>query len=158
VKYVQGEDHTRNGRFATRQATAVTPSEQVPGLPRGFFSGIPGDAEEPLPGIPPLESRLGIRYHQPCENPAWGIEVSARVVDDQDLVAASLLETATPGFTTYDLRTFWRPREGMLLVGGVENFTNKQYQEHLDFRTDNPLGFSTFQPGVNFYVGGELIY
>ncbi len=42
VKYVQGEDHTRNGTFATRQATSFVPSEQVDGLPRGFFSGVAG--------------------------------------------------------------------------------------------------------------------
>jgi outer membrane receptor protein involved in Fe transport len=158
VKYVQGDDLTRNGTFATRQATSVTPSEQVAGLPRGFFSGITGNAREPLPGIPPLESRLGIRFHEPCANPTWGFEVSARVADEQDRVAASLLETPTPGFTTYDFRTYWRPRENMLLLAGVENFTNKQYQEHLDFRSENPLGLSTYQPGINFYVGGELTY
>jgi iron complex outermembrane receptor protein len=158
IKFVEGRDHTRNGSFATRQATALVPSEQVPGLPRGFFSGIAGAAEEPLPGIPPLESRLGIRFHEPCKQPRWGIELSARVVNDQDRVAVSLLETPTAGFTTYDLRTFWRPQQSLMMVAGVENFSNKQYLEHLDFHSDNPLGFSTFQPGANMYVGGELTY
>ncbi len=46
----------------------------------------------------------------------------------------------------------------MLIVAGVENFTNKQYQEHLDFRSENPLGLSTFQPGANAYVGAEMTY
>lgn len=89
-----------------------------------------------LPGIPPFESWLGIRYHRPCQNPAWGIQVSARVVEDQDLVAASLLETAGAGFPNYDLRTFWCSREGIMLAGGVESSTNKQYQEHLNSRTE----------------------
>jgi outer membrane receptor protein involved in Fe transport len=86
----------------------------------------------------------------------WGIELSARIVDHQSRVAASLLETTTPGFTVWDMRTFWRPRSNMLLVGGVENFTDKNYREHLDFRSFD--GISMFQPGVNFYAGGEVTY
>lgn len=158
VKYVQGEDHTRNGKFATRQASPGVPSAQVPGLPRGFFSGVTGNADEPLPSISPLESRLGIRFHQPGSEPNWGVELSARVADEQTRVAASLLETPTAGFTEYDLRTFWRPQKDLLIVSGVENFTNKQYRDHLDFRSENPLALSTFQPGANFYVGAEWTY
>ncbi len=130
------------------------PNNATNGLPRGFFSGVAGGAKEPLPSIPPLETRLGIRWHEPCPDPGWGVEISARVVDEQNRVAGSLLETPTPGFTTYDLRTFWRPHKGMLIVAGVENFTNKQYQEHLDFRSENPLGLSTFQPGEMFTLVG----
>jgi outer membrane receptor protein involved in Fe transport len=39
-------------------------------------------------------------------------------------------------------------------VAGVENFTDKQYHEHLDLRT----GRGVFQPGVSFYFGIELNY
>ena len=41
-------------------------------------------------------------------------------------------------------------------VAGVENFTDKTYREHLDFRSLN--GISVFQPGVSFYVGSDLSY
>jgi hypothetical protein len=37
-------------------------------------------------------------------------------------------------------------------VAGVENFTDKQYLEHLDLRT------GVFQPGINYYFGSELTY
>jgi len=43
-----------------------------------------------------------------------------------------------------------------MLVAGVENFTNRNYREHLDFRS--PGGQSVFQPGVNFYLGTEWSY
>jgi outer membrane receptor protein involved in Fe transport len=106
----------------------------------------------------PLESRIGIRWHQAGRDPNWGVELSARVVDDQDLVALSLLETPTPGFTTYDLRSFWRPRRNLILVAGVENFTDKNYREHLDYNPANPLALGTLQPGINGYLGAEWIY
>jgi len=156
IRYVEGRDLTRNGDFATRRNTPGSPSQRVDGLPRGYFSGVAGPAVEPLPSILPLESRLGLRFHPPGENPAWAVEFVARVVDEQDRVAASLLETPTPGFTTFDLRAYWRPRPRLLVLGGVENFTNKFYREHLDFRF--PDGTGVFQPGVNFYVGSELTY
>ena len=42
----------------------------------------------------------------------------------------------------------------------LENFGDKNYQEHLDVRRDlskgNPLG--VFRPGRNFYAGLESIY
>jgi len=156
LQYLDGRDRTRNGEYATRQYEAGSPSVRVPGLARGHYSGIPGADAEPLPGISPLESRLGVRVHQPSPLPKWAIELCARVVDNQDRVATSLLETPTAGFTVWDLRGYWRARQNLLLLAGVENFTDKNYREHLDFRS--PSGISVYQPGVNFYVGSELTY
>jgi outer membrane receptor protein involved in Fe transport len=129
--YVEGRDHSRGDRGV-----------------------IPGSNEEPLPSISPLQSRLGLRFHQPCKNPAWGVEFSARVVDNQDRVASSLLELPSPGFTTYDIRSYWRATDNLLLLAGIENLTDKYYHEHLDLRT----GRGVFQPGINFYFGFELTY
>jgi outer membrane receptor protein involved in Fe transport len=157
VRYVQGTDRTRNGDFATQQATSGSPSTRVEGAARGSFSGIPGEEKEPLPSILPLESRLGLRWEEKRTG-RWGVELAARVVDAQNRVAASLLESTTPGFATWDLRTFVRPIDGLTLIGGVENFTDKQYREHLDFRSRNPIALSTFRPGVNFYFGTEYQY
>jgi len=154
--YVDGRDRTRNGEFATRPAAPFFPSVRVPGLPRGSFSGVAGAAAEPLPGVPPLDSRVGVRVHQPCRRPRWSVELSARIVDRQDRVATSLLETPTPGFTVWDLRSYWRATDRLLLVAGVENFTDRHYREHLDFRSE--IGTAVFQPGINFYFGGELTY
>ena len=83
-----------------------------------------------------------------------GFELSTRVVDNQDRVAVSLLEQETPGFTTYDIRGFWNVSDALLLVAGVENFTDKQFREHYDARNFSQV----FQPGVNFYFGSELNY
>lgn len=158
LSYVEGRDQTRHGDFATKPATIVSPSERVAGLPRGFFNDPfnPGEAEEPLPSIYPLVSRVGFRLHPRDDTSRWSVELAARMVARQDRVATSLLESPTPGFTTWDLRGYWRPRQDLLVIAGVENFTDRQYREHLDFRAPN--GIQVFQPGVNFYTGCELTY
>lgn len=156
LSYVDGRDRTRNGDFATRPSSPGSPSVRISGLPRGFFSVVSGSGEEPLPSIVPLESRLGIRITQPSEAPRWGAEISARVVDKQDRVATSLLETATPGFAVWDVRGYWYAIDDLLLVAGIENFTDKNYREHLDFRS--PSGIQVLQPGANFYFGADLTY
>jgi iron complex outermembrane recepter protein len=156
LSYVQGEDLTRNGDFATRQAGPFVPSVRVDGLPRGFFSGIAGGASEPLPQIVPLESRLGFRFHERGKRPRWGVDIGPRLVAAQTRVAASLLESPTPGFTTWNLQAFWRPSERWLFITGVENFTNRNYQEHLDFRSAD--GYKMLQPGISYYFGTQLVY
>ena len=120
-----------------------------PNAPRGL---LPGADEEPLPSISPLEARAGFWIRQPAENPAWGVEFSARIVDSQDRVASSIGELPTAGFTVYNLRGFWQATERLTLVGGVENLTDKFYREHLDLRT----GRGVFQPGITFYTGAQM--
>ena len=162
--YVEGRDHSRRGNFATRRAqfnetTDSTPSVRLPGQARGSQNGrLAGGDEEPLPSIRPLEARLGLRFHEPNDNPAWSIELSSRVVDNQDRIATSLGETETPGFTIWDVRGYWQVREHLLLVGGIENFTDKQYREYLDFRSQDANALAIAQPGINFYLGTELAY
>ncbi len=156
LSYVEATDRTRNGDFATAQATPGNPSQRVYGLPRGYFSGVPGPAEEPLPAISPLTSRLGVRLRDPVDHKRYGLEISTRLVHSQTRVATSLLETATPGFNVWDLRGYWQANRQLLLIAGVENFANANYREHLDFRS--PDGIQMFQPGVNFYAGGEVNY
>ena len=158
MSYVQGTDHTRNGDFATVPADglAVTESIRVPGVARGAFSGINGPSREPLPGIPPLESRLGIRLNGAINDGPVSVELSSRIVNDQDRIARSLLESETPGFTTWDIRTFWQATNQLTIVAGVENLTDKDYREHFDFRS--LTGRSIRQPGRNFYFGSQLVY
>jgi len=156
LSYVDGRDRTRNGRFATDPSAPGRPSTRQPGLPRGASSGIAGAEQEPLPGISPLESWLGLRLHQPADAPRWSLELSARLVNRQERVATSLFETPTPGFTVWNIRGYWRATDQLLLIAGVENFGNRTYREHLDFRS--PSGIQMFQPGANFYCGGEVTY
>lgn len=158
LSYVEGTDQTRNGNFATQQARSgpLTPSVQVTGMPRGAFSGVMGESEESLPGIPPLESRVGVRLAGAVGDAPVSLEIAARIVTEQDKVASSLLETATPGFTVFDARGFLQLTDAVSVVAGVENFTDRNYREHFDFRS--PAGQSIRQPGIDFYLGSEVIY
>jgi iron complex outermembrane receptor protein len=158
VSYVEGTDQTRNGNFATLQAQSLplTPSQQVAGQPRGAFSGIAGGNEEPLPGIAPLQSRLGVRLLGDIGDAPFSVEVAARIVDNQNRVASSLLESRTPGFTVWDTRGVLQMTESITVFAGVENFTDKNYREHFDFRSQG--GQSVRQPGMNFYFGSQVVY
>ncbi|MCA9122259.1 MAG: TonB-dependent receptor [Planctomycetaceae bacterium] len=156
LQYVEGRDQTRNGDFATQRVSGGTTKQKVYGMNRGSFTTLGGSAQEPLPGISPLESRVGLRIHEAVTQPAWTLELSARMVASQDRVATSLAETPTSGFTVWDLRGSWQAFEDLLIVAGIENFTDKNYQEHLDFRSQN--GIRVYEPGINFYVGTDLTY
>jgi iron complex outermembrane recepter protein len=76
------------------------------------------------------------------------------MVARQNRVAATLQEQETPGFAVGDLRAYRWLRKRAILTGGIENFTDRFYREHLDYRT----GTDVFRPGVNFYTGLELRY
>jgi iron complex outermembrane recepter protein len=158
LSYVKADDHSRNGDFATEPFSGaglpVVPSRRQ-NLARGSFGRV-GNSTEPLPGIFPMESRLGLRLQEPSPQSQWGAELSVRVVDNQNRVASSLLESPTDGFTTWDLRTYWRPADNWLLIAGAENFTDKSYFEHLDFRS--PSGSAVYQPGRNFYFSTEVTW
>lgn len=116
---------------------------------------------EPLWGIPPLDTRVGLRY----QRPVWGFEFAARIVDDQGRIAqsiftdgvtsTSLAEQVTPGFTVLDIRGFYTINDVWRLVGGVENIGDRFYQEHLDARRDLSYGTpgGVYRPGVNAYFG-----
>ena len=155
LRYVEGTDETRNGRFATRKANATLPTFRDYSQVRGSFSGVSGNAKEPLPGILPLESVVGVQFHPAPDDTRWGFQVAARFVATQDRVAQSLRETRTPGFTTFEWRGYWNPNDHLFLAAGVENITNKLYREHLDFRSDT---FSVFRPGVTAYLSTQITY
>ena len=140
LSYTQGEDLTRE-KPGRRSGNSV----------RSSTTGVDREA---LPGIAPLDSRVGLILHDPTPSHKWGVELSARMVASQTRVATTLQELETDGFTTGDIRTFRRFKNRALMTCGVENFTNTFYREHLDYRT----GTDVFRPGVNFYSGLELTY
>lgn len=138
ASYVRGRDLTHID--ARRDPTLVSSRRQFD--------------TEPLPGIPPLELRGGLRVHEAGKQPRWAVEFSARSVMGQQEAAASLNELPTPGFTTFDLRSYWQATPNLLLVSGVENFGDKFYREHLDPRSGDVL----FRPGANYYFTAQVRY
>ena len=157
-KAMDGRDRTRNGDFATSNGQAGSASLRNFQESRGFFSRIVGSDSEPLPGINPTEVRVGTRINDQSRSPEWTLVISGRIVDNQDRVATSLLESPTPGFAVWDIRGTYQPTEadGLVIAAGVENLFDKTYREHLDFRT--PSGVSILQPGTNIYIGADWTY
>lgn len=169
MTYVEGRDQTRDRRGSLGVIYPTEPAYIYQAQRAASLSN-----EEPLPGIPPMETRLGLRFHNAGQEQRWGIETAARIVMAQGRIAASLQEQKTPGFTTFDIRTFWQANKNLLLTAGVENFLDRNYREHLDLRTGTipiprfdpqgqlvgygPTGPGVLQPGINFYVGAQLTY
>ena len=152
MSYVEGRDLTRAS--PSRVAEIIRAASIIP-IPAGAPRSLDGTTDkEPLPGIPPLEARLGLHIHQPCPEPVWGLELEARIVDQQNRVAGTLYEAETPGFTVWNARGYWQAWENFTMFAGVENFTDKFYQEHLDYRS----GRGVYRPGLNFYFLTEFIY
>src|SRR5262249_31196677 len=81
VSYVQGEDltHVDNKRpnlISSRRSPNLSffgPANQPHAL-------TPGSETEPLPNIPPLELRSGVRLHEPGRAPKYALEFLARSV------------------------------------------------------------------------------
>ncbi len=136
---IEGRDLSRN-----------EPARLVDSIDRSDATGVD---KEPLPGINPLETRVGIQLQDPSANPKWGIEFMARIVATQDRIASTLDEIETPGFTTLDLRSYFRVKS-MLVTAGVENIGDTFYREHVDYRS----GLGVFQPGIGYYLGTEVSY
>ena len=108
-------------------------------------------------GIPPLQAFTGFRIHQPCPTPKWNVEFSAQMVAGQHLVASSLDELPTPGYTIYNIRSYWNVTQAVMLTAGVENLGDKFYRSHLDPRSGSPTDV-LFQPGRNYYFGFQVTY
>ena len=151
LSYVQGVDQTHADR--RRRADLASSRRTNPGT--GAFAA----QTEPLPQIPPLDSRVGIRVHQPTRERRWQVEFSANVVAGQNAVARSLGEFPTPGFTVFTVRTYWQATDRLLLTAGVENFGDKLYRFHLDPISGNILNVDPlFRPGTNFYFGTQYTF
>jgi outer membrane receptor protein involved in Fe transport len=154
--YVEGRNLNRD------QQTHVTPPPGTP-VPIGFQA--PPSSQEPLPGIPPLETRLGLRFHESVQDPRYGVEFYALVEAPQDQVAASLGEVKTPGFTIFNIRGYWRVRKNVLVTAGIENMFDRNYRQHLDLLTGvlapgstAPSGPGVLEPGISPYLGLQVTW
>lgn len=151
LAYVQGVDQSASDR--RRSASLDSSRRDDPLVLRRK-----GDSE-PLPQMPPLESRVGFRVHAPGRAPRWQVEFNARMVSGQTLVATSLDERATPGFTVFNVRGFVRLTDNLLLAAGVDNLGDRTYREHLDPISGNLLGSGALlRPGTNFFFNAQVTY
>ncbi len=86
---------------------------------------------EPVLGIPPLEVDSAVRYVRPSGR--FWLEYGMRNVAAQNRIAATRLETASPGFTLHGIRAGIELWDGAsVLHFGIENLGDKHYYEHLN--------------------------
>ena len=154
MNYVEGEDHTRSGNVSSVRGSGRLPPAQS--TVRRSNSSI---ESEPLPVIPPLEARVGLVLHEPRLD-RWSVEFSVRMMDEQDRVAASLLELPTESFAVFDIRAYAQLVDNFVITAGVLNATDEHYLTYFDSRGDFSAqpGLQVFRPGVSFYFGSELTY
>ncbi|MBW3597824.1 MAG: TonB-dependent receptor [Planctomycetes bacterium] len=142
----------------------------------GALSHVQGEdllRNEPLWGIAPLESRVGLRLEDPCEN-TWGVEYVLRMVARQTRVSSVGLgtdflpghgpagEIPTPGFSLHSIRGFRRLTDAITFTAAAENFGDRLYREHLDTRLDLTQGRVTDRGiprrGASFFFALQADY
>ena len=158
LSYVEGRDLSRTSTIS-RQRQVIQPGAQSDQRSQPLFAPPgppPTNDHEPLPVMAPLVGRIGCRLHEASRNPFWNVEFVANVVDNQDLVATSLREFTTPGYTTYDVYSFWKLTDNSTVMAGVRNLTDKFYQTYFDTRQAGLVPVTqVFQPGISFVFGWE---
>ena len=135
-----------------------------------YVEGEDRQIDEALPAIPPLEGTVGLRLHDGNGGRRWGVDLSSRIVDNQDRVGlirsgntVVTLEEATPGFTVWNLRGYWNRTDNLKLLAGIENVFDRNYQEHLDLRLLGPSSYTgdptrVLSPGFTPYVGVDWVF
>ncbi len=117
--------------------------------------------EDPLEGMPPLKTILGLKYLKDDINilkkGRFWAEICAKIYGKQDRIPDEWTESQkTPAFTVYDFRMgimmpSVKPFEDVSLTFAVENFTNTTYES---FPMICMYGWddSLIQPGRNFLL------
>ena len=142
-----------------------------------FTRGQDQTIGQPLTGISPIDTRLGIRFRSSEPSNQVGLDLNARIVGVQNRVGHvrtagiasgdAAFETRTPFFWTLGVRGFWNPRPNLNIVAGVENLLDRTYLEHLDLRlgvqpssvfppADRPV--FAYAPGITPYFGFNYTY
>ena len=106
-----------------------------------YVYGYDQTLHQALPGISPLQSRIGLWMHDPSGGERWGMEFFARIVDHQNRIGivrrgngVTPIEFPTAGFATWHLRAYWNATKNFSLVSGIDNIFDRRYLEHLSLR------------------------
>jgi iron complex outermembrane receptor protein len=106
--------------------------------------GNDDELNEPVIGVSPLRTSLGLRYEERAGR--FYVEGVVNVVAEQDEVSSSCGEMATDGYQTGDLRAGFGLANGVTLRGGMLNVWDTDYADHLNAK--NPFtGIPVAEPG-----------
>jgi outer membrane receptor protein involved in Fe transport len=117
---------------------------------------VPLPFSEPLLGIYPLNSTIGIRFFEP-RNSRWSFETTLRMVGRQNRVASSMAELPTAGFTVVGLQGFYQLNERVRFFSSIDNLFDRPYTQHGSLAIVNPGGAVDFvnEPGFSWIMGIE---
>ncbi|HYH37134.1 MAG TPA: TonB-dependent copper receptor [Azospirillum sp.] len=123
--------------------------------------------DRPLPQMPPLEGRVGLRYDD-GEFLAGALTRLAAAQKRYDIGWGNIVGTdvgANPAFATVSLNVGWRPKDGLLLAAGVDNLFDTTYAESVSRAGSSSLmaaGYPTTmrvnEPGRTIWVKGKLTF
>lgn len=113
---------------------------------------------EPLPQIPPLESRLGLTYDHGDYSVGglWRLVAAQhRIAMNEGNVVGQDLGNSS-GFSVFSLNGSYRIDSHFTLSTGIDNLFNKTYTEHLNLAGNSTFGFpadTTFRnPGRMYWA------
>jgi iron complex outermembrane receptor protein len=136
-----------------------------------YVDGRDQTLDAPLLAISPLDSWVGVRWHDSEPQRRWDLEFAVRIVAAQDRLgtirvlggAPTVVEEETPAFAVCNLRGYYHYSKTLKFTAGVDNLFNENYLEHLDMRVNGPPGFPApetrvLAPGITPYAGLEWIF
>lgn len=110
-----------------------------------------GIASANLAEIPPMRSRLSLRYDARKPRGGYFLEAEGVYSAAQDHVNADVQESTTPGYFVGNARAGVQLRAAQLTLG-IANIFDRAYVEHLSYQRD------PYRSGVRLYEPGRNIY
>jgi iron complex outermembrane receptor protein len=105
--------------------------------------------DDPLPEIPPLEATVNVYYKFMKGNLVP--RLTLRAVASQNRVSQAFYEEETPGFFVMNLSMKYKINRYLELNGGVTNFFDLAYYEHLNRRIIG-TDLNLYEPGRVFFI------
>lgn len=110
-----------------------------------YVRGKRDDIDDNLYRISPFNSLFGINY----DTNNWGLTLETHAFAGQDNVSETNAEQATPGHVMFNAMGYWEISEGLRLGFGIDNLTDKKFQNHLG-------GYNRVMGNPNIAVGERL--
>lgn len=120
--------------------------------------------DTPMAQIPPVETRLGLRYH----TEKWTLGTLWRSVASQNRVDINKGNIVgqdigpTDGFNIFSVNGSWKPTDYALITAGVDNLFDTTYAEHISRSGATIPGFDQIarvnEPGRTYWVKGQLSF
>ncbi len=111
--------------------------------------------DEPLPEIPPFTVNAGLKY----STSNFNAQLNARMASEQNRISETFNESATPGFSVFDLFVSYKPWKFMEVNAAVTNIFDVNYVEHLSRPYKNmDISSLYYEPGRSFNIGIKFLF